>query len=806
MKRARQSHLQKGFSLLEVMIAVVILSFGLVALASLQAALIRSSAESKAQTVALSLAKERIEDLRTYQSLGGYQAINGLAKGSAESIDGDPSTAGTQSIGGVDYKRWWTVQRYAFDATANKFVDLGGAVTGATPTGYESNNEFKRVQVTVNWTDASGQERAVTMEDAIGAIDPSDSAKLGKLRDAVGPRKPRAMIFNPAATDGVIPIAIGNNNSTAATNPTPEVAGRNNNQQVVETRFDVLTYSGITGTTNKLAQARVETAVVGCTCDVTKGGGTAMRPTYWDGVRYTVPVAASYAAPAGVAVSTQNPQSELCTICCRDHHDNSQAAPNRVAAGSAKFDPWRSVHEHYVEGSVTATTGTIATGQYKDSCRIIRVDGLWRVAADLRNDHTDLLETAVGQDNVAEHSAVPSSAATNNYAGASGFVLNYMNARFVSTSSYNTPVAMTPSPALHPTSVSIEKTGDFKWQHARGLYVDYLEPVAIARLNKAKSDCAAANAQQSGSCDLQTTILAMLPFTSINLSEIASWKTFNSLTGGPGNSQGQESADQISVTNNEFKDALNQSLPVRGKVASGVNVPSANVSPWTLASILESNSGLALMPDPVDPAEFTPKTDRQDFAMNGGSSGGGNNGGTYKITFSNYTFSGSTAFYPTVVASPSATCNFATSGSTKPNPYSCASSNLNQATSITIGRYNYQDNSRTSTAALTCTGSLGDRAYSGSAYSVKYCKNYQIASASLSPTNATISIGNPLPTDGSINETTTLGLSNLKDADTLNLNMALQGETQTALTCTYTFTTKKGVNTYTYSVSAADCQ
>ena len=75
MKRTTFPGQANGFSLIEVLIAVVVLSFGILALAALQSNLIKSSTEARAQSVALALAKDKLEQMRSFESLTDYYAL-----------------------------------------------------------------------------------------------------------------------------------------------------------------------------------------------------------------------------------------------------------------------------------------------------------------------------------------------------------------------------------------------------------------------------------------------------------------------------------------------------------------------------------------------------------------------------------------------------------------------------------------------------------------------------------------------------------------------------------------------------------
>jgi prepilin-type N-terminal cleavage/methylation domain-containing protein len=247
---------QRGFSLLEVLIAVVIMSVGLLALASLQVTIMKSSAESKTQSMAINLARERLENLIDFKAMEDTSC-----PGTADSyrcIDSGSDTSFAQ--GGVTFNRTWTVQRCL--PVANVFSCSDSNITAAYA-GSTARNEFKTVDVFVSWIDASGTTQSVSVKDAVSPFNPSDIALLQKKSVKVTPRFAKERIYDPASEEGVIPIAVGGGTESAATNPKPELV---TNQGVVETRFDVLTYSGLSGGSAD-AQSKVETAMVGCSCD-----------------------------------------------------------------------------------------------------------------------------------------------------------------------------------------------------------------------------------------------------------------------------------------------------------------------------------------------------------------------------------------------------------------------------------------------------------------------------------------------------------------------------------------------------------
>ncbi len=583
----------RGFSLIEVLVAVVILSVGLLALASLQLSVIRSSSEAKAEAAAASIAKDQIEHLRSFTS---------VVPGYRDNIDTTTWANVTDNggLGGVAFQWQQTVTRYVYDKGTSAFVSKGNTLTDAQIIAgcaqCLTGKDFKRVVVDVRWNDAAGNSRTISMEDVIDSLEPSESAKVVRTNTGSSARHVKVVIVNPGSVGGVIPIAIGDGTSTAASNPTPQVRGNSN--AVSETRFDVFTYAAINSSL-ATAESRVETTVMHCTCSTANAppsGSRGYRPTYWNGYRYAPPTLTSYTPPAGwTSVSSE---SELCSTCCRDHND-----PNNVSG--PKFDPWRTAaHDHY---RITGTTPGVATlansGTYDEACRLIRVDGIWRTAADLRDDYFALLETnnsgSMTDSNQNARPYAPSSAAVSNY---EDFVLDYLDDRIANntvTTTYNTASAGTyplnsgtyettwslnnPTSAIQLSPTVQVQTAASKWLHVRGLYIDYLEPDAITTITDARTNCPDTSTQElRAAC-----ILPHMPFTSINLTELADWKSgnpvstvnFNVVNGSP-----------IDTDN----DPTNDNWPLRGNVYPGSN-PSNNATGNIYANLSESNAGLAMM-------------------------------------------------------------------------------------------------------------------------------------------------------------------------------------------------------------------
>ncbi len=601
MKRIyRTPTFHSGFSLIEVMIAVVVLATGLLALAALQGSLARASGEAKVRGRVAALLSTRMEQLRANQYIGAATlADDSCAADLGVGVDWVPPTFCTEAgLGAITTSQQVTTWSSAVGATT--FTEGRAPVEPGEP-------EFKRVTLTATWTDASNETHRLAMSSELSAL---------ALRDALLPPPPGAgtpkgqavVRTDSPVTAGVVPIAIGGDNATAASNPRPEIIGARNNQAVVGTKFEVITYQGLTGAA--VIQRRIETQAIKCTCKYGAGGlnlpeiyRKAQWPAIWTGERYDVfvpkPVADApgTAAKSGLVSSVE--QSDLCQECCRDHHD----APSTTVA---KFDPERVItgaqaHQHFMtdnQGDLVVAPNTI-NSEYEEACRVIRVDGFWRTAADLYSRHMGLLATETVQTKPAK-TGVPSTAAAASY---QVFVKDYLTSYtgLVATAPANADTLFAqPARQLNePASISIARPApaDERYLHGRGLYVDYLEKAARDKIKSARAKCPVGT-------DVTECILPYLPFTTINITELGFWEAQKL--------DATVSTNVISVASGSAL-IFDPLAPTRGRTNALASATDGDVA-FSAIEIGRSNAGVAVSAG-VDTDDEVAATDRQQFVV-----------------------------------------------------------------------------------------------------------------------------------------------------------------------------------------------
>ena len=129
----------QGFSLIEALIAALIVAVGMLGLARLQGVTLANSSESRARTDALNLAQEKIEELRTFSNQATYDSLaNGI----------NANTESTMAGGGANFTRTWTITNCA------------------------NSMNCKQVNVSVGWTDSSGVAQTVQLTSFITKTDP----------------------------------------------------------------------------------------------------------------------------------------------------------------------------------------------------------------------------------------------------------------------------------------------------------------------------------------------------------------------------------------------------------------------------------------------------------------------------------------------------------------------------------------------------------------------------------------------------------------------------------------------------------
>ena len=187
--------LSRGVSLIEALVALAVMAFGLLGVVGMQATLRFNADVSKQRSEAVRIAQLQVENLRSFGALAGtagwdYAEINTV-----------PTAAATTPVG-----------------FANTTFNLTTTVSDPLAT----DPQFKTVSVTVDWLDrqtaTGGAQQSVKFTTAIAAVAPELGATLSLPGDRAAPQRPRGR--HPTIPPGAVDLGDGKSRFTPPGAPT----------------------------------------------------------------------------------------------------------------------------------------------------------------------------------------------------------------------------------------------------------------------------------------------------------------------------------------------------------------------------------------------------------------------------------------------------------------------------------------------------------------------------------------------------------------------------------------------------------
>lgn len=142
--RVRRTDRQRGFTLIEALISLLVMSFGMLALSGMQISLSRNADVAKQRTEATRLAETRIEEMRSFTGI---------------------------STGAVNWN--------GLDAMVNTTTTTNTTYTVASSMSGVDADALRAVRVRVSWLDRTGASQEVILSSVISQTDPRDPGFIG---------------------------------------------------------------------------------------------------------------------------------------------------------------------------------------------------------------------------------------------------------------------------------------------------------------------------------------------------------------------------------------------------------------------------------------------------------------------------------------------------------------------------------------------------------------------------------------------------------------------------------------------------
>ena len=160
---------QRGFSLFEVLVTLLVITGGLLAYVAMQRGVFREANLSSGRVAATELALAKMEDLRSFTQLYttagqfAYQDIAANAGGSLALANGSLAFPSV-TVDNIAFNRSWAVTNYWYTA-------VNSAPTTTAPAG-NPQPSFRLVTVTITWTDQNNVGQTLALPGIIAGVEP----------------------------------------------------------------------------------------------------------------------------------------------------------------------------------------------------------------------------------------------------------------------------------------------------------------------------------------------------------------------------------------------------------------------------------------------------------------------------------------------------------------------------------------------------------------------------------------------------------------------------------------------------------
>src|SRR5258708_14836583 len=213
----------RGFSMIDVLIAIVVMATALLALAVLQGTLTRNTADARARSQIAMYGDGLLEQSRQ----SGYSGIANNTRTAATGTNFDSAAKAAQVAAGVSSlvaTTTVTSYTYADSNVPGATADCTGAFVTSLKTCPQSLNpvQYKNVGVALTWTDATGGTRSISENTIVSPLALDTSQTLVQRDFGTGGGRTPSLLPSAPVSPGVIALATAKCSHTATTQPKAE--------------------------------------------------------------------------------------------------------------------------------------------------------------------------------------------------------------------------------------------------------------------------------------------------------------------------------------------------------------------------------------------------------------------------------------------------------------------------------------------------------------------------------------------------------------------------------------------------------